>query len=84
PGGRVEVRVSSSENAVELVVRDEGPGLTDEVAARAFEPYFHGPASGPGLGLTIAREIVEAHAGRIWLKSRPGGGAEARFVLPTG
>ena len=65
-------------------MRDQGPGVSDEVAARAFEPYVRGPGGGAGLGLTIAREIVEAHGGQIWLTSRPEGGAEAGFRLPAG
>jgi signal transduction histidine kinase len=63
-------------------VLDDGRGPTDEEAARAFEPYYRGPEGGAGLGLSIAREIVVAHGGRIWLVARPEGGAEAGFRLP--
>jgi signal transduction histidine kinase len=83
-GGVVEVRVSGGPDAVELAVRDQGPGLNDEAAAHAFEPYVRGPGGGAGLGLTIAREIVAAHGGQIWLTARPEGGAEAGFRLPAG
>jgi signal transduction histidine kinase len=81
-GGRVGVQVSTIEEEVLLVVKDTGRGLVPEEMARAFEPYYRGSGGGAGLGLTIAREIVEAHAGRIWLKSLPQGGAEAGFALP--
>jgi signal transduction histidine kinase len=81
-GGTVLVRVWVNEEEVALAVTDDGRGLTAEEAARAFEPYYRGPGGGAGLGLTIAREIVEAHSGRIWLKARPLGGAEAGFALP--
>jgi signal transduction histidine kinase len=82
-GGTVRVQAAASKDEVTLTVTDEGRGLTAEEAARAFEPYFRGPGGGAGLGLTIAREIVIAHGGRIWLKSRPEGGAEAGFALPV-
>ena len=63
-------------------VFDDGRGPTEEEAARAFEPYYRGPEGGAGLGLSIAREIVAAHGGQIWLRARPEGGAEAGFSLP--
>lgn len=81
-GGAVRLQTAASKDGVTLTVTDDGRGLTAEEAARAFEPYFRGPGGGAGLGLTIAREIVAAHGGRIWLKARPEGGAEAGFELP--
>ncbi len=82
PGGTVRLRVASDGEQATLVVTDTGQGLSEEVAARAFEPYSRGPGGGAGLGLAIAHEIVAAHGGRIWLKQRPEGGAEAGFALP--
>ena len=81
-GGSARVRVTSTDSEVCLAVIDKGRGLSDEEAARAFEPYFRGPGGGSGLGLTIAQEIVAAHGGRIWLEARSEGGAEAGFALP--
>jgi signal transduction histidine kinase len=81
-GGTIEVCVAARDNGVTLTVTDDGRGLTAEEAARAFEPYYRGTGGGAGLGLTIAREIVSAHGGRIWLESRPTGGAQAGFWLP--
>jgi signal transduction histidine kinase len=81
-GGTVRLQTAATQDGVTLTVTDDGRGLTDEEAARAFEPFFRGPGGGAGLGLTIAREIVAAHGGRIWLKARPKGGAEAGFELP--
>jgi signal transduction histidine kinase len=81
--GNVQLAVFEAGSEVTLTVADEGPGLTEEEAARAFEPYFSRSGGGAGLGLTIAREIVDAHGGRIWLETRPGGGAEAGFSLPV-
>ena len=76
------MRVKAGEGQVTLVVEDDGRGLAAEEAVRAFEPYYRGPGGGAGLGLTIAREIVVAHEGEIWLRARPEGGAEAGFRLP--
>jgi signal transduction histidine kinase len=81
-GGDVQVQVRATEQAVILTVVDNGRGLTAEEAVHAFEPYFRGIGGGAGLGLTIAREIVRAHGGRIWLEPRPDRGAEAAFALP--
>jgi signal transduction histidine kinase len=81
-GGTVQVQVSAEQDKVRFIVLDNGRGLTDEEAERAFEAYFRGPEGGAGLGLTIAHEIVSAHGGRIWLTTHPKGGAEAGFTLP--
>jgi signal transduction histidine kinase len=82
PGGTIQVLVHLQEGEVHLVVLDEGAGLSAAEVERAFEAYYRGPGGGTGLGLTIARGIVEAHGGRIWLRPRSGGGAEAGFALP--
>ena len=81
-GGTVRVEVERRPGEVLLSVVDNGRGLTAEEVARAFEPYFRGEGGGAGLGLAIAREIVEGHGGRIWLRQRAQGGAEAGFALP--
>jgi signal transduction histidine kinase len=82
-GGMVQVQVTTQQDEVVLTVTDAGQGLTPEEAQRAFEPYVRGPGGGVGLGLAIAREIVAAHGGRIWLTPRPQGGAQAGFALPV-
>jgi signal transduction histidine kinase len=82
-GGTVQISAFAAESGVVLTVSDNGRGLTAEEAGRAFEPYFRGPGGGAGLGLTIAREIVAAHGGRIWLRARSEGGTEAGFTLPV-
>jgi signal transduction histidine kinase len=81
-GGSVRLDLSATESEIMLTVRDEGEGPTEEEASRAFEPYSSGTGGGAGLGLAIARDIVTAHGGRIWLGARSGGGAEAGFSLP--
>jgi signal transduction histidine kinase len=81
-GGTIRVQARADGQGAMLTVCDDGSGLTPEEAEHAFEPYFRGQGGGAGLGLTIARDIVQAHGGYIWLKPRAEGGAEAGFVLP--
>jgi signal transduction histidine kinase len=70
-----------SEPALEISVRDAGPGLTPEARQSVFEPFFTTKTKGTGLGMAIARQIVEAHGGRIDLgASSPG--AEFVITLP--
>jgi two-component system, LuxR family, sensor kinase FixL len=66
-------------------LRDTGVGLTPEVAEQVFDPFFTTKAAGTGLGLSISRTIIEdAHAGELWLRPDPRGGAVAGFALPAG
>ena len=82
PGGTVLIRLGADDRQAILRVIDQGRGPTEDEVAHAFEPYYRGSDGGAGLGLTIAREIVAAHGGQIWLSARPEGGAEAGFSLP--
>jgi len=80
-----EVRLSAREDAstVELGVADSGPGVPADLRGRVFEPFFTTRDKGTGLGLAVARQIVEAHAGKIDVAERPGGGALFRISLPA-
>jgi signal transduction histidine kinase len=78
-GGRVTVRSAVEGGSVVLRILDEGKGISPEVAPRLFEPFFTTKPDGTGLGLTIARDIIEAHGGKIEARSRKDrGGAEFR------
>ena len=68
---------------VELAVHDSGAGIPEEVLARLFEPFFTTRSEGLGMGLAIARKIVEAHDGQILAENDPSGGAIFRVHLPT-
>ncbi len=67
-----------------ISIRDDGAGMSPEVLRRAFDPFFttKAGASGAGLGLHVARGIVEAYGGTVWLESGPGAGATAIVELP--
>jgi two-component system sensor histidine kinase KdpD len=85
PGSPVEVSAWPSDGSVTVEVADRGPGLAPGEEQRVFEKFYRGQrvgARGAGLGLAICRGFVEAHGGRIWAESRPGGGAAFRFTLP--
>ena len=85
PGGRVEVVVEPGESHVTVRVRDTGVGIAAEDLARIFEPFAQvagGSHGGAGLGLAIARRIVDAHGGHIAVQSTPGFGSTFTFTLP--
>jgi len=73
---------SNEPTAVELRVRDEGPGLPEELRHRIFDPFFTTKQHGTGLGLTIAHRLTEAYGGRLRAENRPAGGAEFIVTLP--
>ncbi len=68
---------------VQVTVDDDGPGIPPERRESVFRPFESGAAGGTGLGLTIARDIVRAHGGDIYLEQSPMGGLRARIRLPV-
>jgi len=82
-GGRIEV-VSGVENDGRLFfeVRDDGEGMTEEVAQHAFDPFFTTRKDALGLGLEVCRRVVEAHGGEVKLSSAPGRGTAVHVALP--
>lgn len=87
-GGMASIELRDGPAALEVVVRDRGPGLPPAELERVFEPFYRLEASrgrdggGTGLGLTIARSIAALHGGHVALRNAPQGGLEARLVLP--
>jgi len=86
PDGSVTVRAEGVDGAVVVEVADTGGGIVPEARERVFEPFYRADAArhepGAGLGLAIARAIVEAHGGAIWLEDAPVG-TRVRFRLPA-
>jgi signal transduction histidine kinase len=84
-GGHIEVSSSERDAQVEACVRDDGQGMSDEVRARAFEPFFSTKAEGEGsgLGLSIVRGIVEGLGGTVLVESEPGKGSAFTVRLPA-
>ena len=78
---KVRARVVN-ENAIEISVADNGPGIPPDKINRLFEPFFTTKARGMGFGLSISRTIVEAHHGQMWAENNADGGATFRFTLP--
>ncbi|MFN8636760.1 MAG: response regulator [Chloroflexota bacterium] len=88
PGGEIRVELYGDEAQANLTVRDQGPGIPPELAETVFEPGRRleqeaaEDTTGGGFGLYIARGIVEAHGGRIWVEPSSGQGATIRVSLP--
>ncbi|HEX4337222.1 MAG TPA: ATP-binding protein [Polyangiaceae bacterium] len=85
-GGKIDVRVSAAASCVRFEVRDDGPGISGEHITHLFDRYWKADVDGrrgSGLGLYIAKGIVDAHGGRIWVESEPGRGSAFIFEIPT-
>jgi signal transduction histidine kinase len=84
-GSTITVLLTREGSAVTLLVQDEGPGVSDEVARRAFDRFWRGGSSyeGSGLGLAIVKELADASGASVALERRDDGGAQARAVFQT-
>ena len=85
PGRPVVVRAMRADGGVRIEVRDDGPGIAPEHQSRLFEKFYRVPGSPPGgagLGLSIVRDVVEAHGGKVGVKSAPGAGTMFWVELP--
>ena len=88
-GGAVTVAARCRDSAVEIAVRDTGPGIAPEHLPRVFDRFYRADPSraratgGSGLGLAIVKQLVEAHGGEVRVESEPGRGAVFTFSLPA-
>ncbi len=81
--GALTITTSSSNEEVEISIRDNGPGMPDDVSEDCFAPFVTTKPEGLGMGLTISRSIVEAHGGKLVAETNPEGGATLRVLLPV-
>jgi two-component system sensor histidine kinase FlrB len=82
-GQAVCIRATAARSRLDIHIEDEGPGISDDMMRRLFEPFATGSTKGTGLGLAIAKAAIEAHRGQIHASNRPQGGASFHIVLPV-
>jgi len=81
--GRIHVSIVRNDGIWKVAIADEGPGMPAEVQEKIFEPFFTTKSRGTGLGLPIARRVIEAHGGEIKVESPPAGGTTVLITLPA-
>ncbi|MEZ6071875.1 MAG: ATP-binding protein [Pirellulales bacterium] len=81
-GGELDVIVHADQKSVEIEIADSGPGISPEVKARLFDPFYTTKPTGTGLGLAIVQRIAEAHGGMVRVTNCPQGGAALTVCLP--
>ena len=81
-GGQIHAHLDVDPGQARLIIRDSGPGFSSEALDRFGEPFFSEREGGMGIGLTLAREVIQAHDGSIEASNQPGGGAQVMIILP--
>ena len=82
PNLPTQVNLSIQENILNICVRDHGAGMELEVMKKAFLPYYSTKTNGSGIGLSICREVIDAHQGQVTLNNHPEGGLQVTVCLP--
>ena len=88
-GGRIVVQHQWNESVLYIEVRDNGPGICLEEQQKIFDAYYQAKsrrprdADGLGLGLAVAKKLVELHGGQIWVESKPDEGSAFIFTVPS-
>ncbi|MBN2373408.1 PAS domain S-box protein [bacterium] len=87
-GNRGEIRIKTSladDSHVKVAIKDNGPGISEDIISKVFDPFFTTKeiGQGTGLGLSICYKVVSKHEGKIWVESEPGKGAEFFIELPV-
>jgi two-component system sensor histidine kinase KdpD len=88
PESAIAISATQAEDNVTIRVRDQGSGISPDEQEAVFERFYRGKktqesVAGTGMGLSIARDIVSAHQGKLWVENSPQGGAEFSFTLPA-
>ncbi len=88
PGGRVSMEIKDQDAMIQVTITDTGIGVPDEALSHIFEEFYRAENAraterdGTGLGLAFAKQVVEQHGGRIWVRNNPPGGSTFVFTLP--
>ena len=82
-GGAIYIELSAHGNTLTILFCDEGPGISDEILNKIWEPFFTTKDKGSGLGLPIVRKIIEGHGGDIVIENAPEKGAQVTVTLPA-
>lgn len=82
PDASVEISAQPVREGISLVVSDNGEGMLPEVTERIFVPFFTTKPSGSGIGLSLCKQIITLHNGRIQVQSQPGKGSKFTIILP--
>ena len=81
---KITVRTAlAGESTIEVSVSDSGPGIPEHKLSEIFETFYTTKEQGTGLGLSVARTIIETYEGKIWAENQAGGGAVFHFTLPS-
>jgi two-component system sensor histidine kinase KdpD len=86
PGSTIAISANQTDGTITVRVRDQGPGIPQDELESIFERFYRGSRArdsvpGTGMGLSVARDIINAHQGRLWAENRPEGGAQFSFSL---
>jgi PAS domain S-box-containing protein len=82
PSITMTLRAIKNENAIQLTIQDNGPGIKDEAIQHLFEPFFTTKAKGIGMGLAVSRSLIEANGGQFWVDLQQSPGATFHLTLP--
>jgi len=88
PGSTIAISANQTDGTITVRVRDQGSGIPQDEIESIFERFYRGSRArdsvpGTGMGLSVARDIINAHQGRLWVENRPEGGAQFSFSLPV-
>jgi signal transduction histidine kinase len=81
--GKINVKICSSDNAVEIFFEDQGEGIAEDILEKIWDPFFTTKSKGTGLGLGIVKNIIESHGGSVQISNRSVSGAKVTVKLPV-